>query len=134
ISRLDTADQILTSSHVRVGRTQDLGRFERTYYVELLSDTPRTPAGTSKSSAGSLNYNWVTRRLDSVLLPTRGYTASAAVAGGYALSSPHRNGPSGGALPRVTGYLPFGDSWYGQWRLEAGQVFAKLDIVVPDSL
>jgi translocation and assembly module TamA len=134
ISRLDTAEQILSSSHVRAGRTQDLGRFERTYYVELLSDTTRTAAGKSKSSAGSLNYNWVTRRLDSVLLPTRGYTASAAVAGGYALSSPQRNGPFGRALGRITGYVPFGDSWYGQWRLEAGQVFSKLDVGVPDSL
>jgi translocation and assembly module TamA len=134
ISRLDTAEQILTSSHLRAGRTQDLGRFERTYYVELLSDTTRTPAGESRSSAGSLNYNWVTRRLDSVLLPTRGYTASAAVAAGYALSSPERNGPFGRALARITGYVPFGDSWYGQWRLEAGQVFAKLDVGVPDSL
>ena len=134
ISRLDTADQILTSTHLRAGRTQDVGRFERTYYVELLSDTTRTPAGESKSSAGSLNYNWVTRRLDSVLLPTRGYTASAAVAGGYALSSPQRNGPFGRTLGRITGYVPFGDNWFGQWRLEAGQVFAKLDVGVPDSL
>lgn len=134
VSRLDAADQMLNSAHLRVGRTQDVGRFERTYYAEWLADTTRSAAGTVKSEAGSLNYNWVTRRLDSVVLPTRGYTASAAVAAGYALSSPARNGPFGRALGRVTGYVPFGDAWYGQWRVEAGQVFAKLDVGVPDSL
>ena len=134
VSRLDTAGQSLSSSHLRAGRTQDLGRYERTYYVELLNDTTRTPLGTSKSGAASLNYNWITRRLDSVLLPTRGYTASAAVAGGYALSSPQRNGPFGRALGRVTGYVPFGTDWYGQWRVEAGQVGAKSEVGVPDSL
>jgi translocation and assembly module TamA len=133
-SQLDSTDQQLTSAHLRAGRTQDIGRFERTYYVELLADTTRTPLGKNTSEATSLNYNWVTRRLDNVLLPTRGYTASAAVAGGYALSNPQPNGPFARALARITGYVPFGDRWYGQWRLEAGQVFARLDVGVPDSL
>jgi translocation and assembly module TamA len=133
-SKLDTAGQLLTSAHLRVGRTQDLGRYERTYYVELLADTTRTAIGKNTSEAASLNYNWITRRLDSVLLPTRGITASLATAGGYALSSPQPNGAFARALGRVIGYLPFGDGWHAQGRVEAGQVFAKLEVGVPDSL
>ena len=34
----------------------------------------------------------------------------------------------------MTGYRPLGGLWNLQWRLEAGEVFAKSDVTIPDTL
>jgi translocation and assembly module TamA len=59
---------------------------------------------------------------------------SAQAALGYARSSTAENGPFGRAYARLTGYWPLGQSWYGTARIEAGQVFAKDAVGVPDTL
>jgi len=77
-----------------------------------------------------------------VLLPTRGLTASAQVALGVAKGSrsvlgeplEQARGPFTRLYTRLTWYEPFGGSWFGNARLEAGQVFTRNVIGVPDTL
>ena len=131
---LCSGDELRRTASARVGRTQDTERIERLYYLEAIQERLTNPVGTINRQAVSLNYNWVWRSLDSVLLPTDGITFSAQAAGGYAHSSSLDNGPFGRAQARLTWYQPLGQSWYGVARVEAGQVFAALDVGVPDSL
>ena len=132
--RLRSADQLRTAWSARIGRTQDTPRIERLYYAEYVSERLETVAGISNSDALSGNYHWVYRDLDSVLLPTQGYSLSAQAAGGYAHSTTADSGPFGRGYGRLTGYWPLGKSWYGTLRLEAGQVFAKDSVGVPDTI
>jgi translocation and assembly module TamA len=134
--RLRTTDELRTSWSARFGRTQDTQRIERLYYAEYVSARLLTAstATNSDSRAISGNYHWVFRNLDSVLLPTQGYSLSAQTALGLARSTTADNGPFGRAYARLTGYWPLGLSWYGTARVEAGQVFAKDSVGVPDTL
>jgi translocation and assembly module TamA len=133
--RLRSTDEVRTAWSARVGRTQDTPRIERLYFLEathvrLLNAT----TGESSTNAYSANYHWILRDLDSVLLPTDGYTLSLQGAAGYALSSPQANGPFTRAYGRFTWYRPLGASWYATTRLEAAQVFARDDVGVPDTM
>jgi translocation and assembly module TamA len=91
-------------------------------------------AGSSNDEAVSYNYHWVWRDLDSVLLPTRGFTFSAQGAVGYARSDTKDNGRFGRAYGRATWYQPLGAAWYATLRAEAGQVFVADNVGVPDTL
>jgi len=134
--RLRTTDELRSSWSARIGRTQDTQRIERLYYAEYVNARLSTAstATDSDSDAVSGNYHWVFRNVDSVLLPTQGFTLSAQSALGYARSSTAENGPFGRAYGRLTGYWPLGKSWYGTARIEAGQVFAQSSVGVPDTL
>jgi translocation and assembly module TamA len=132
--RQDLADQLLDSWHVRFGRTRETETLERLYYAELLSDSTTTGTISDYARAATLNYNWIFRKLDSILLPTRGLAASLETAGGYAFATSQQNGPLGRLKIRAVGYLPLGNSWYSQFRLEGGQVFANDNTGIPDSL
>ena len=139
--RLNAADQQLLSWKVRAGRTQDTPRIERLYFAELTHARLSSAALTSNADAASLNYQWVLRDLDNVLLPTRGVSVSAQVAGGHARGTQtvgsaalqEASGPFGRGYARLTWYRPFGD-WFTSLRVEAGQVFTKDLIGVPDTL
>ena len=93
-------------------------------------------AGASGSTADSLALHWnpTWRRLDSVLLPTKGYTLSLQTALGRALNSTEENGPFARGYARYTLYQPLGASWYASARVEAGQVFARDAVGIPDTL
>ncbi|MDH3461567.1 MAG: BamA/TamA family outer membrane protein, partial [Burkholderiaceae bacterium] len=134
--RLATTDEVRTSQRARVGRARETKRIEHLYYAELTRSKLLTEAtgATTTGDAASLNYEWIWRELDSALLPTDGVTASAQVAGGYARASDADNGPFGRTLGRLTWYKPFGSSWYGLTRVEAGQVFAADAVGLPDTL
>lgn len=132
--RLRSGEEVRTSWNVRVGRTQDTPRIERLYFTELVHARVASVAGYRDDDAVSLNYHWILRALDNVLLPTDGFSLSLQSAGGYARSSTAHNGPFVRAYARATGYQPLPGGWYGTLRFEAGQVFAKLDVGVPDTL
>lgn len=134
ISRLDQNDEVLTQWHVRAGRTQDSERIDRLYYLELLGAKTRNPTETRQAKAATLNYNMIWRRVDSILLPTRGLAASAEFAGGYAFASSEKNGPFGRVLGKVIAYVPLGQNWYSQLRVQAGEVIADDAVGVPDTL
>lgn len=140
-AQLKTDDQTLTSWAARVGRSQDSPRFERLYFVELNHARLDGTLLTSSADAASINYHWVRRDLDSVLLPTRGNTLSVQTALGYGRGTQsvlgdttEERGPFARLYSRVTWYRPFGKDWYATVRVEAGQVFTKEVIGVPDTL
>jgi translocation and assembly module TamA len=69
-----------------------------------------------------------------VLLPTRGFALNLQGSLGQASSNTGDNGPYSRLYARLTGYLPLGSQWFGQARLEAGQVVKRATVVVPDAL
>ncbi len=125
-------DTVLTQ-RLRLGLSQESARLERLSFVELLGSR-RSDANSSESAqALSINHQMVWRDLDSVLLPTRGFTAALQGGVGQARSG-SGNGPFTRLYGRLTGYLPLGSTWYGQARVEAGQVIKRSGLVVPDAL
>jgi translocation and assembly module TamA len=134
IERLKSDTDTVLSQRLRVGRTQDSTRIDRLYFAEVERSSRRADASRTDSTAYSLNYHWVWRDIDSPILPTRGSTWSLQAGAGAARDS---NGKSGGfarTYGRVTGYLPLGQSWYSQARLELGRVFAPSGLEIPDPL
>ncbi|HPG78597.1 MAG TPA: BamA/TamA family outer membrane protein [Piscinibacter sp.] len=132
--RLRSGEETRTSWNARVGRTQDTPRIERLYFAELTHSRVDNIAGATSSNALSANYHWVFRDVDSALLPTDGYTLSLQTALGRALNSTEENGPFARGYARYTLYQPLGASWYASARVEAGQVFARDAVGVPDTL
>ena len=132
--RLDQDNELRTSGSVRIGRTQDTDDFTRQYFVAVQSATVTSAAPETSAVAVSLNYNWVRRDIDSIALPTRGLIFSAETAGGYSFDTTQSEGVFARGLGRLTGYRPLGGLWNLQWRLEAGEVFAKSDVTIPDTL
>lgn len=134
VSRLDTVDDVTFSWKVRAGRSLYTERIERFIFGELLNATVKNPLGEFTSRALSINYNWIWRDVDDIILPTRGLTSVIQAAGGYARSDNADNGPFSRLYTRNTLYWPLGNSWYSQVRLEFGEVFAKENVGIPDTL
>ena len=132
--RLRSGEEIRTSWTARLGRTQDTQRIERTYFAELTHARVDNPAGRTRSEALTANYHWIYRDLDSILLPTDGYTVSLQSAVGRSRNSTLDNGPFGRGYGRYTLYRPLGRAWYASLRLEAGQIIASDAVGVPDTL
>lgn len=138
IERLESDDDIVLSQRLRFGRSQDTLRLDRLAFVEVerserqLVD-PASGAPDSRNIAVSLNYHTVLRRLDDMLLPTKGYTLSLQGGVGRADGQPGASGYFARTYGRLTGYLPLGNQWYGQARIELGQVFRRDRVPVPDS-
>ena len=132
--KLDQNNELRTSASLRLGRNQDTDDYGRQYFFALQRAVVESAAPTRSASAASLNYNWVTRKIDSIALPTLGTVYSVETAGGYAFHTTESSGPFARALGRVTGYRPLGGNWNLQWRLEAGEVFANSEVGIPDTL
>ena len=132
--RLRSGEEIRTSWTARLGRTQDTQRIERTYFAELTHARVDNPVGRTRSEALTANYHWIYRDLDSILLPTDGYTVSLQSAAGRSRNSTLDNGPFGRGYGRYTLYRPLGRAWYASLRLEAGQIIASDAVGVPDTL
>jgi translocation and assembly module TamA len=140
-SKLRASNELLSAWSARVGRTQDTPRIERLYYFELTQAQLDSEVKNTSANAVSYNYHWVYRDVDNVLLPTQGLTTSAQAAGGYARGSRTLSGlneadrgPFGRLYVRMTWYQPLGSSWYATVRGEAGQVFTRSVIGVPETL
>ncbi len=134
IERLQSDADTVLSQRLRVGRTQDTQRVERLFFAEA-ERSERTPLGAEPSSAFALsaNFHGGWRNVDNVILPTRGATLKIELGVGRAHGSDARSGLFTRTYGRVVGYLPLGPTWYGQARLELGQVFLPGGVVVPDS-
>jgi translocation and assembly module TamA len=124
------------SHKLRLGRSRDGERIERLYYVEYLNAATTPVGGGTRDNNSSLAYTqqWVLRDLDNPVLPTRGFAVSADASAGRSFHTEADSGWFGRATTRLTGYWPLGESWYGQARLQAGQVFAKPTVSVPFTL
>jgi translocation and assembly module TamA len=136
VDRLESDSDVVLSQQLRLGRTQDTQRIERLYYVEG-ERSARTTLGDNPvqttTVALSLNYHWVWRSLDSVVLPTEGSTWSLQAGVGRSHGTDAETGYFARGYGRATWYLPIGTSWYGQVRVELGQVFKKDTVAVPES-
>jgi translocation and assembly module TamA len=84
--------------------------------------------------AVSLNFQGVWRDVDSIVLPTQGFTLKGQLGGGRSHGTDAVSGPFSRVYLRFTGYQPVGRSWFSQARLEVGQVFLRSNQVVPESL
>lgn len=126
-------DEVL-SQRVRVGRTQDTPRIDRLYFIGYDRSVQTTSISRRDARATSVQYHGIWRDVDSILLPTRGFTASGQGGAGWAISNVGDHGPFTRLYGRVTGYLPLGQAWYTNARLELGQIFKRDSVVVPDAL
>ncbi len=142
IERLESTDDVVVSERARLGQAYDGQRLERLFFVEVERGqrttrvSERVAASRNQTAAVSGNAHIVLRQLDSVVLPTTGYTL--ALQGGLGQSrasgdSDAIGGPFSRAYARFTGYLPLGAAWYGQARVELGQVIRKTRVAAPDS-
>ena len=135
VERLVSDTDVVLSQRLRLGRTQDTQRIERLFYVEGERSSRRTDAGDrNDANALSLNFHGGWRDLDSVVLPTTGETLAIQVGAGVSNGTDAKAGPFARAYGRLTVYRPLGKAWYGQARLELGQVFLGSNMVVPESL
>lgn len=136
VDRLESDSDVVLSQRVRLGRTQDTQRIERLYYVEAERSLRTTLGDNSEKTSAlalSVNYHWVWRSLDSALLPTDGSTWSLQGNLGRSHATDAESGPFSRLYGRATWYLPFGRAWYGQARLELGQVIKRDTVTVPES-
>ena len=133
IEQLETGSDTVLSQRLRAGRTQDRGRFEQLYFVEVERSKRESALGKVVTVASTVNYHGVWRAVDDVLLPTDGLTFSGQVGLGRSHGSGSPTGSFARAYGRLTAYRPLGASWYGQVRVELGQVFKPADVAVPES-
>jgi translocation and assembly module TamA len=68
-----------------------------------------------------------------VVLPTQGYTLALQAGAGRSHGTDAETGFFGRGYARLTAYQPLGASWYGQGRIEVGQVLRKSGVGAPDS-
>ena len=132
--RQSSVGTTLGSLRLRAGRAVESERIERLIFAELEQASTRSDTVSEFSRALSGNYHWIWRDVDSVLLPTSGLTASAEAGLGYAWSANAPNGVFSRLRARVTAYRPLGNNWFGNAHLEAGQVFTRAAVVIPDTL
>ncbi|MEY4752851.1 MAG: hypothetical protein RJA44_526, partial [Pseudomonadota bacterium] len=136
LTRTEAGGLQVTGEKLRLGRTQDTEQIERLYYFEWQRALTRPVDGGPISddvSSLSYNYQWVWRDLDSAILPTRGVSASAEAGFGHSFHTASDSGWFSRGTARLTGYWPFGASWYGQARLQLGQV-VPTSVSVPYTL
>lgn len=136
--RLESDSDRVTSLRVRLGRAYDSKNIERLWFVEgeralvrplvMLPDT----APDSDTTALTLNFNGVWRDLDSIVLPTRGHSVALESGIGRVRGS-GVGGPFARLRARYRLWQPLGGSWYGQARVELGQVFAGTSVNVPET-
>ncbi len=128
----------ITSGRLRAGRTVETERIERLQFVEFVAASTRNdsdpvaPRQLDRSLTGNLHATW--RRVDSVLQPTRGLVLHGEFGAGYATSTVAQSGPFVRSFGRLAAYRPLGGRWLGSARLDAGQVFARAGVGVPDTL
>jgi translocation and assembly module TamA len=134
VNRQDVEDTTTTSESLRVGRTHDAERIERTMYVEWQRARAESDDAQTAASALTANIRYVWRDVDSVLSPTRGLIASGELGAGRSFAADASEGFFARALARLTGYWALPASFFGQARIEAGRVQAKPDVGVPDTL
>ncbi len=137
LARSQLEGYVLDTQRLRLGRTQDSDRIERLYYLQWeRAKASGTAADINELSANALtaNYEWVWRNVDSIIFPTRGIAVSAQTGAGLRYGGSLSGKPFGRVLGRVTAYQPFGKKWFGQARVEFGNVIAADAAGIPQSL
>ena len=133
LAREESDTDTVSSGSLRVGRAQETTNISRLLFVEAERSLTRSDAGTDSASALSLQFHGIWRKVDDALSPTRGHAWTGQFGAGQAHSSPGGNGPFTRVYARLNAYKPIG-AWYGQARVELGQVMVTGDVRVPESL
>lgn len=133
--RLKSGDQVNVNLRGRVGYARETDPEDRLQYVEVLRSWEHAPnVQTTMAGAVSVNQQNIWRRVDSKLLPTKGWTASLVFGGGWASSNTEPNGPFGKAVGKFYWYTPLPGRWLFSSRVEAGQILAKGKLGLPEAL
>ncbi len=148
VSSINTTGDLVRAASVRFGRTQNSNPLDRMTYVQVerslqctpkLVKTPDFNYDCVDARAVSLNQANVWRNVDSVVLPTDGYTLSAQAGVGFAgspvstLAPNAKYGPYTRLYGRLTEYWPLPQSFYVQGRLELGQIIVGNNVAMPDA-
>jgi translocation and assembly module TamA len=131
--RLVADADVVTSARLRLGRAQDTKNIDRLYFVQAERSLRRTDTTREISDALSAHAHTVWRKLDDNLLPTRGQAYALQIGGGVARSNAGESGPFGRLNVLARGFWPVG-AWFGQGRIELGQVLARRGVIVPESM
>ncbi|MFT3857281.1 MAG: BamA/TamA family outer membrane protein [Aquabacterium sp.] len=133
---LDSEDSVTTSQQLRVGLLHEGERLERTDYAELQSArvVSEEKVLLSKATALSGTSQWIYRDVDSQTQPTKGFTALGQGTVGRSYATLAESGLFSRLYARVTGYQPLPSQWRATARVEAGQVFARDAVSIPDPL
>jgi translocation and assembly module TamA len=131
---LDAGASITRSERVRAGQTLDTERIERLYYLEFNRTSLSTTTRSTLDRAVSGNYEWTWRNVNNIVFPTRGLIVNLTAGLGLARDGDGEHGPFVRTYGRTTFYLPLGGGWLSQLRAEAGQVFRRETLGIPDTL
>ena len=134
LERVESDTDVVHGARLRVGRAQEAPRISRLWFAEFDHTTTTSPLGRERADAVSAQYQGVWRQLDNALLPTRGYAWTGQLGLGHARSVPGGQGPFVRLYGRIDAYHPLGGSWYGQGRLELGQIFSRGGVRLPETL
>ena len=134
LERVESETDLVRSARLRVGRAQDAPRISRLWFAELDHSTTTSALGRQRADAVSVQYHGVWRRLDDPLLPTRGQGWTGQFGLGHARSTPGGQGPFVRLYGRLDSYHPLGGGWYGQGRLELGQIVVRSNMRTPETL
>lgn len=145
---LSTGDEVKAGS-IRFGRTQTSNPLDRTTYAQFERSIQCSTPDPKKYAADrycvdaralSLNQANIWRNVDSVVLPTRGYSLSGQIGVGEAGGPPSAEidpdatyGPYTRLYGRLTAYWPLPHSFHLQGRLELGQIIVKDHVALPDA-
>jgi len=148
-SSIKSTGDLVHAGSVRFGRTQNSNALDRMTYVQVERSIQCTPTADPHNTnlydcadarAISLNQANVWRNVDSVVLPTEGYSLSGQVgvgeAGGpanVAIDPDATYGPYTRLYGRLTTYWPLPDSFHLQARVELGQIIVKDHVAMPDA-
>lgn len=130
-------DKDIRTLSARVGRLREAGHDERLAYVEMLRSVERTgPSETLRSGAWSGNVQWTRRRLDSLLLPTDGYTAQLLLGAGRAdNNAPDQDsGPFARARFKIEYFRPLPSGWYLSARTDLAQILGADRLGLPSKM
>jgi translocation and assembly module TamA len=132
IEWLQSDSDVVQSQRLRAGRARDTSRFEQLSFVEIERSERETDVERTSTTAISANVHGVWRKVDSVILPTEGFTFAGEGGFGRSRGTASETGWFTRAYGRLTGYLPFA-GWYGQARFEIGKVFLDPAVLAPES-
>lgn len=135
IERWSGPDEERYAGQLRVGHAWEDPRLQRQAYVQFDTARVRTPVAQVRNAQSlSANLDWTRRDVDSLLLPTRGKALVFQGAMGYARSISAENGPFGRLYARLHYFHPFATHWHARLRVEAGDVIARHQVGVPETL
>jgi translocation and assembly module TamA len=132
--RLEATDasDVLQSVRVRAGRVRETTEEEQLSFAQLERVARTTATSREAVTGASLNHHATWRRVDSVILPTQGVSLTLQTGAGVA-SGPAGRGPYGRVLARLGLWQPLPGNFYGYARVEAGQVFTREGLAVPQT-